>query len=70
MIQFGYFLVNFIETIDLLLLSSFSEQIILKLQNCILYENFEIFNDTLKPKYFLIYYCNVIKMSGRLKFLW
>lgn len=59
--------------IYLLLLSSFSKQIILKLQNCILYHNLKyiaIFNNTLKPKYFLIYYCNVIKMSSRLKFLW
>jgi len=68
------FLVNFIELIDLLLLPSFNEQTILKLQSSILYHNSkytEIFNDTLKSKnHLLIHYCNIIKKSGPLKYLW
>jgi len=68
------FLVNFIELIDLLLLPSFSEQTILKLQSCILYHNSkytDIFKDTLKPKHhLLIHYCNIIRKSGPLKYLW
>ncbi|XP_050547867.1 uncharacterized protein LOC126909475 isoform X2 [Daktulosphaira vitifoliae] len=68
------FLINFIEMIDLLLLSNFNDQIILNVQNHITYHNnkyVELFQDKLKPKHhFLIHYCNIIRKSGPLKFLW
>lgn len=67
------FLANFIELIDLLLLPSFNEQTILKLQSSTLYHSnyTEIFKDTLKPKHhLLVHYFNIIKKSGPLKYLW
>ncbi|XP_050530892.1 uncharacterized protein LOC126899759 isoform X4 [Daktulosphaira vitifoliae] len=68
------FLINFIEMIDLLLLSNFNDQIILNVQNHITYHNnkyVELFQDKLKPKHhFLIHYCNIIRKSGSLKFVW
>lgn len=71
--QIWLFLINFIEIIDMLL-SKFNDRILLILQNHIKYQNdkyIELFNDTLKPKHhFLIRYCNEIKKSGPLRFLW
>lgn len=68
------FFINFLELIDMLLQSNFREQHILTLQNHIRYHNnkyVELYNDTLKPKHhFLLHYCNVIKKSGPLKYLW
>lgn len=68
------FLINFIELLDLLLLPKFNDSNIAKLNKCIMYHNnkyVELFNDTLKPKHhFLTHYCNIIRQSGPLKFLW
>jgi len=72
--QIWLFLVNFIEMIDLLLLPKFNNQIILNLEKHITYHNnkyTELFQDSLKPKHHLIiHYCNIIKKSGPLKYLW
>jgi len=72
--QIWLFLINFIEMIDLLLLPIFNNQNILNLEKHITYHNnkyTELFQDSLKPKHhFLIHYCNIIKKSGPLKFLW
>lgn len=68
------FLICFIEMIDLLLLPSYDDETILKLENVIVNHNkkyVELFNDTLKPKHhFLTHYCTIIKKSGPLKYLW
>lgn len=72
--QIWLFLINFIEMIDLILLPKFNNQIILSLENHITYHNnkyTELFQDLLKPKHHLfIHYCNIIKRSGPLKYLW
>jgi len=72
--QYWLFLINFVELIDLLLLSKFNDSDISKLNTCIAYHNYkyvELFNDTLKPKHHLLtHYCNIIRKSGPLKFLW
>jgi len=68
------FFINFVELIDLLLLPSFDNCSILKLQEHIEYNNktyVELFNDNLKPKHhFLTHYCNIIQQSGPLRYLW
>jgi len=72
--QIWKFLLNVIQIIDLLLLSTFDNQVLFKLQKCIEYYNLkyvELFNDNLKPKHhFLTHYCSIIKKSGPLKFIW
>lgn len=68
------YFINFVEIIDLILLPSFDNCTILKLQQRIEYNNktyVELFNDNLKPKHhFLTHYCNIIKQSGPLRYLW
>lgn len=68
------FLINLIEMMDIILLSSFNSVILAKLKKCIIYHNtkyVELFSDTLKPKHhFLVHYCKVIENSGPLKYLW
>jgi len=72
--QIWKFLLNLIQIIDLLLLSTFDIPVLFKLQKCIEYHNLkyvELFNDNLKPKHhFLTHYCSIIKKSGPLKFIW
>lgn len=67
-------MINFVELIDLLLLSKFNDSDLSKLNACIAYHNYkyvELFNDTLKPKHDLLtHYCNIIRKFGPLKFLW
>lgn len=68
------FVINLIELLDLLLLSEFTDLDILNLEQHVLFHNKQytsIFSDTLKPKHhFLNHYCNIIKQSGPLKYLW
>ncbi|KAF0748089.1 Uncharacterized protein FWK35_00016686 [Aphis craccivora] len=72
--QYRLFLINFVELIDLLLLSKFNDSDLSKLNTCIAYHNYkyvELFNDTLKPKHHLLtHYCNIIRKFGPLKLLW
>lgn len=64
--QIWKFLLNLIQIIDLLLLSTFNIQVLFKLQKCMENHNLkyvELFNDNLKPKhYFLTHYCSIIKV--------
>lgn len=68
------FLLNFIDITDLILQPAFDDEDIIKLEKCIAYHNtkyVELFNDCLKPKHhFLTHYCNIIRQSGPLKYLW
>lgn len=68
------YFINFIETIDLLLQWNYDDYIILQLEDHIKYKNtkyVELFNGALKLKHhFLTYYCDIIKKSGPLKYIW
>lgn len=68
------FFINFIEIIDLLLLSNYDDHRILLLEDRIKYHNtkyVELFKDALKPKHHLLtHYCRIIKKSGPLKYIW
>lgn len=57
-----------------MLLPKFNDSNLEKLNECVVYHNskyIQLFNDTLKPKHNLLtHYCNIIRKSGPLKFLW
>lgn len=57
-----------------MLLPKFNDSNLEKLNECVAYHNskyIQLFNDTLKPKHNLLtHYCNIIRKSGPLKFLW
>lgn len=72
--QIWSFFLNLLKMIDFILLPAINSEELNQLEKCIKLHNklyVELFNDNLKPKHhFLIHYCNIIRYSGPLKYLW